>query len=310
MNYPEVLLLVKDTNLYFFPYIESCDVESVFEGGKKIADILLEAEAQQPGTITAEHFGTWKYNLASYKYVIFFDFGFTPLVSEYVRDNSNASKILYLWNSVDEEKLAFLEDVYRSNSIDEIYSFDPIDAALHGLKHNSTFYQPLHKEQPQNMKHDIFFGGKNKGRADLLLELQEQFDAKGITFLLHCPEIAESMTDNYLTYNDYLSYVLENKVILEILKDGQNGVSLRTMESLHYHKKMITNNQSIQYYNFYTPENIFILGVDDFKTIQDFIHSPYAPLERSLVDFFTVDAWIQRFIDDIERTHPTFELTA
>ncbi|MBP5204804.1 oligosaccharide biosynthesis protein Alg14, partial [Candidatus Saccharibacteria bacterium] len=60
-------------------------------------------------------------------------------------------------------------------------------------------------------------------------------------------------------------------------------------------KKLITDNSNIVDYNFYRPENIFIIGKDDPGRLKDFISSPYKKINQKIVDYYEFENWIKRF---------------
>ena len=81
------------------------------------------------------------------------------------------------------------------------------------------------------------------------------------------------------------------------MKNGQEGLTLRVLEALFYSKKLITNNKNIKKYDFYNPNNIFIWGVDDEKNLLNFINSDYITIEENILNRYSYDSWINRFIN-------------
>lgn len=50
--------------------------------------------------------------------------------------------------------------------------------------------------------------------------------------------------------------------ILELMREGQNGLSFRVFEAIAMEKKIITDNENIKNYDFYNPDNILVLDKD------------------------------------------------
>ncbi|NLT08223.1 MAG: hypothetical protein GXY08_01805, partial [Ruminococcus sp.] len=73
------------------------------------------------------------------------------------------------------------------------------------------------------------------------------------------------------------------------------GLTLRNMEAIFNGKKQITDNTAIRKYNFYSRDNVFILGEDDFSKIEEFVRTPSLGYDRKIVNYYTFDEWIKRF---------------
>lgn len=294
MNKNNVLLLVKDTSLYFYSLLEDCDCYAVYQGGKDEAD-KLNAHWLATGAVFPERFERWQHQLATYDLIVLMDFGYETYISDYIRARTDARIVLFLWNAVDTEKLELLARVEQAGSIDDVYTFDPIDAALHNIKHNTTFYSSKVVAPPVQITHDIYFGGKDKNRNEIILNTKKEMEALGLRFLLHCPGLTGSISDEYIRYPEYLNLALQSKALLEILKAGQTGISLRSMEALFLGKKLITYNRIIEHYRFYHPDNVFIVGKDNWADLPAFIDKPMQPIDAKIIDFFDFPQWLARF---------------
>ena len=75
-------------------------------------------------------------------------------------------------------------------------------------------------------------------------------------------------------------------------KLGHNGLSFRFFEALKYEKKIITDNFSVKEYDFYNPNNIFILHKDNLENLETFLHSDYQKLPPELVEKYSFSSWI------------------
>ena len=67
------------------------------------------------------------------------------------------------------------------------------------------------------------------------------------------------------------------------------------MESLFFKRKLITNNKEVMKYEFYNPNNIFILEKDNFEKINEFINSKYEDIDSKIVDYYDIENWLKRF---------------
>ncbi|GMB84578.1 hypothetical protein ME0901_09960 [Lactobacillus delbrueckii subsp. bulgaricus] len=63
-----------------------------------------------------------------------------------------------------------------------------------------------------------------------------------------------------VSYHDELMLAYNSNCIIEILKAGQNGISLRTCEAIVFNKKLVTNNQAVKQLPYYNPNYSNIKG--------------------------------------------------
>ena len=101
-----------------------------------------------------------------------------------------------------------------------------------------------------------------------------------------------------LNENQYISLLQNSYAVLDIPHNGQTGLTIRTMEALGAKKKLITTNKDILKYDFYNPNNIFLLDNDNIDEIVDFIKTDYEPLPESIYKKYSIKAWLQSMIEE------------
>ena len=67
------------------------------------------------------------------------------------------------------------------------------------------------------------------------------------------------------------------------------------MESIFFRKKLVTNDRRIVDMDFYSSENIFVLGMDNIDMLYSFIKQPYVEIDKSIVEKYDFDNWVNRF---------------
>ncbi|MHC5218456.1 oligosaccharide biosynthesis protein Alg14 [Enterococcus sp. LJL128] len=279
MHEQTTLLVAKDEHLYFFDTLTDIDVIS----GHQLLRIPLDKKSLEN-------------KLSQYCLIIFLDNGFEPVMAKLVRPLTNAKLVLFFWNHLTEEKITMLQQTQSDQIIDDIYSFDPLEAQNFSLKHNSSFYSKHMQLPKEPVNHDIFFGASNNGRgkqAHYLLEIFNYLRLHSRFFIL---EGKGNDQKGYLSYPDYLILTAQSKSILEIMRPGQTGITLRSLESIYFKKKLLTTNKKIRYYHFYNPANIFIIGYDNFTDLPDFLETPYLAENDTFLDFYDHSQWAQRFL--------------
>jgi hypothetical protein len=98
-----------------------------------------------------------------------------------------------------------------------------------------------------------------------------------------------------ISYDDVLVKIGKSKAILDYLSDPSDGLSLRPMESIFHKKKLITNSKLIANYDFYRPQNIFILGRDNLSDLPEFLNSPYEEIDKEIIEKYDFKNWLNRF---------------
>ena len=60
-------------------------------------------------------------------------------------------------------------------------------------------------------------------------------------------------------------------------------------------KKLVTGNTRVKDYDFYRPENIFILENNNTDGLKDFLAVPYHEVEKKIVDNYDFVNWLDRY---------------
>lgn len=98
----------------------------------------------------------------------------------------------------------------------------------------------------------------------------------------------------WIEYEEVLKYICCAKAILEINANYQSGLTMRSMESIFYEKKLITNNIDIMQYSFYNPNNIFVIGERDWTDIEQFVTTKYEKIDEKIVNEYRFDKWLRK----------------
>ncbi|EOS7882431.1 oligosaccharide biosynthesis protein Alg14, partial [Enterococcus hirae] len=205
--------------------------------------------------------------------------------------------VLYFWNHLkEEEHFRMLQQAQNESAVDEIYHFDRIEAQKLGLRHNSSFYSKKMKIPQVEVTSDLFFGATDNGRKELAESYRKEFEQRGLTTNYYILPSRGNEQANYLSYADYLALTAQSQGILELMRAGQKGVTLRTFESSFFEKKLVTDNEAIKSYYFYNPQNIFLLQERNLDELPEFLHSPFQPVDPNILNFFDVNNWAQRFL--------------
>jgi hypothetical protein len=170
-------------------------------------------------------------------------------------------------------------------------SFDPCEAERYGMACTGQHFRyPEH--QPDNIDSDCFFCGLPKDRAGTLQRLRTRLEAEGLT----CDFVIPHTPAEKLTYPQYLDRLARTRCVIDISQKGQTGLTRRPLEALFYGKKLLTDNPEIARYDFYRPQNVFILGKDPEEQLRAFIESPLAEVPESVRAAYDVNEWIRHYL--------------
>lgn len=114
---------------------------------------------------------------------------------------------------------------------------------------------------------DVLFLASDKGRGELALKIYERLTGFGykcdFTIVGEETDRVHSIGEfkvipNAIPYEKYLAKLARCKCILEIVANGEQFCTLRTMEAVSYGKKLITNNASLVEEPFYNKEHMMV----------------------------------------------------
>ena len=189
-------------------------------------------------------------------------------------------------------------------NFDEVFSFENEDVDKFGLtKINNYIYSPI-----SNLSHSydykVFNISSINKRNELFEAFANYFNKKQITNKL----IAFSRKDNEslsslgvnlvkkpLSITEMLAYVKNSKILLDIQRPKQQGLSFRVFEALCYSKKIITTNKDIVNYDFYNPNNICV--VDDINKIDiplSFFETGYEEINEVVIEKYHISNWTKQ----------------
>lgn len=243
-------------------------------------------------------YGSWKNKLVNYNIVILFDSGASfEVINTLRKNNPNARLIFWNWNTgLPKEKVDLLKKLNY-----EVWSFDKKECLDYGFSYNNQFYEDI-KIEENNIKYDLLFVGKDKNRLKILLQLKEKyFDKLNLSYkfvVRKTEKYKDKKLNKYLQYNSIeykklLVLISKSRCIIDLVKEGQEGITIRVLESVFYNKKLITNNKSIKSYDLYDSNNIFI--IDEDTDFDNFMKKPYKKIDDKIMDKYRSETWIKNF---------------
>jgi len=206
----------------------------------------------------------------------------------------------------------FNDNIYRCPNIrrvipafDEVYSFEKEDCKKFDLQFATNWiYTDNDKStNKDNLEYDVFTIGSIDKRLPVLIRIAEELKSNKINFKFITYSKKHKTSDDNITYiNKFIplsevdQYVSRSKVLLDINRTGQIGLTFRVFESLGLEKKLITTNADIKNYDFYNPNNILIIDEKNPVIPVDFFENDYEKIPASIFEKYTVEGWVNNVI--------------
>jgi len=186
----------------------------------------------------------------------------------------------------------------------ELWSFDKGDCIKYDMQnfYGGVYFQSMfvEKEEP---KYDVLFIGKDKGRAEYLLWLENELNKQGLRTYFHIVADRKHKRFLKLYYKDMIKYneirelLSKSKAVLNIVVGDQTGITIRNMEAMFNGIKLITNNKAIEDCNFYSSSNVFVLEEDNVAEIAEFLSKPMESIRKDILDEYLFEAWLRRLLE-------------
>lgn len=234
-----------------------------------------------------------------YNQIILFDDYPDLLLIEWIRKyNQHCIIKLWLWNVPNYP----IEEYKRYCSI---YCFDKEYCLQNDINFINQFYfdKFAAKYPTNNFTEGVVYVGIDKQRKDILQSMSNTFKQLGINYNIklitfNSADLKLSVPGfeylkKPLKYSDVIDLSVKSRAIIELVHKYQMGLTWRSLESMYFRKKMITNNTKIRNYDFYNKNNIFIYGLDNIEELTDFLESPYIELPNSILKKYSFDNWFE-----------------
>ena len=206
----------------------------------------------------------------------------------WLRKHNPDSQIIYLYTDPVDKAIS---PELLPDEICEKWSSDYQDCDKYGLKKGlEGGYFKSWTVTKQKPEWDVFFIGRDKGRLDRLLELKAQFEKLGLSTNFYITAYHRYQRYNnpiyrpLVPYTEVLNMLGKSRAILHLVEGGYKGMSIRVMESVIHGIKLITDNIYLREMEIYSPNNIFILGMDDIEYLPEFLELPFIPYEAEYID--------------------------
>jgi hypothetical protein len=226
----------------------------------------------------------------------------------------NAVFILYMWDSFKNKKSLVPNIVY----FDKCFSFDPEDAKNYGMKFRPLFYSGVFsRDFDASYEFDVsFIGTMHSDRYSIISKMVSYLPISATVYMhfyMQAPwmfwmhkisnrsfkaaRIKEFQFSSLLK-TEVQRVFSSSRAILDIQHPDQIGLTMRSLEALGNRKKLITTNKSIVDYDFFNPNNIFVLDRDAISAVpKSFLTEPYEEISEDLYLKYSLAGWVDALLD-------------
>lgn len=222
---------------------------------------------------------------------------------------------LYLWNPIMETGGNPTRSEQRLQAIQattsgRVLTFDAQDAQDYGF---SLVPQPFrHMASPsdpaETIDYDFCFIGIDKGRLPFLKKFKLEAEKNGFRCFFHIipekdraysSEDQKFLCTDYLSYADNLRHAARSNCLLEIVQAHQVGGTMRGVEALFLHKKLITTRSLARREPGFDDRRVLVLDSDStaemaipMEAIRAFMAKPLGAQDEASLQAHEINAWL------------------
>ena len=218
-----------------------------------------------------------------------------------------AEVILYMWDSIKNRP-----NIVKNLSLfDKAFSFDAESVKDYGFDHRPLFFSPGFKPSTTSPNYQLsFIGTAHSDRYEVISKVKDILPVGMYTFFylyLQAPWVfnaykltkssfrgAKKIDFNFKSLDKTMVQSIFSKsfAILDVEHPHQTGLTMRTLEAFGAHKKLVTTNQDIEGYDFYSPNNICIIDRKKAVIPKSFFDTEFTPPPPSIYERYSLRGWL------------------
>lgn len=227
-------------------------------------------------------------------------------------NNPNIKFIFYTYDSVKNNS----NGLEILSYFDAKFTFDSQDALQYKMSFRPLFFAQDYGDlygKNKELKNDLaFIGTAHSDRYSISENAKswcEKHHLKMFTFyfspsktLFKIKKLTDKEFKNFdeekisfksLAHQEIVAIYENTKVILDINHPGQNGLTMRTFETLGAGRKLITTNENVKKYPFYNENNILVINRNNPQFNKLFFETSFQEIENNTYNSMSLNGWIQ-----------------
>lgn len=216
--------------------------------------------------------------------------------------------IAYQWDGIN--KFPKIKDYF--SLFDTFYCFEDVIGIENIRKINNFYFDYDHFDESQNTyNYDspiFYFVGldweNRREKINKFIRFTNNNNNYKIKFYIQEFEknTNKNPSINYIkdriSFTENIELVKKSDILVDFLDPRHSGLSIRFFEGLYYKKKVITDNKMVKQYDFYHPNNIFVLENNNYNHIEDFLKVPYHEMSEEIVKKYGFSHWIKQITEN------------
>ncbi|PVH25603.1 CgeB family protein [Sphingobacterium corticibacter] len=236
---------------------------------------------------------------------------------DFLRENNeNIKMIYYTYDSFKNNK----NGLNNLHLFDSSYTFDRKDAISYGINFRPLFfagdYASLYRER-DDLKYTVaFIGTAHSDRYSISERVRQWCESNGknmFAFYFSPSELLfyinrlikksfrgfriRHISFHSLSHLEIKEIYRRSVAILDINHPDQDGLTMRTFETLGAGRKLITTNPNIKKYPFYNTQNVMIIDREQVDFDPAFFETEFLNFEPQLYAAMSLRGWLEEVFD-------------
>jgi hypothetical protein len=225
----------------------------------------------------------------------------------------HAQLSLYFWDSID--------NAPRARTIapmfDHVSTFDPVDAKRLDWKHRPLFARqesiaPAPAGEPARFDW-CFIGTLHSDRHRIVERLRRSDPALRSYFFGFAPSRTlmaarhladwslwkaprDTLSTRMMPAAEVAAISRASRAMLDVEHPRQRGLTMRTIETLLSHRKLITTNRHILDSDLFHPSRVHVISRERPEVPRTFLDTPFEPIDERVRSRYTLRSWIVELI--------------
>lgn len=288
--------------------------ESVsFKSLAKISYRLIDRQIAEYAMSLREKVAAGEYDLLLFMGGM--SFCFTRDQFSSIKSASNARFVAYLWDAFNNcERFGACRDLF-----DIIYSFEPSDCERYGLKLRPLFFSGAYDGLPLipdgGFTYDACFIGSvhQPSKFEAISSICDNFESQGLRvfrfFFMPSKSAAAlrrltnpayrgvEFSFESLPAEKVAEIYARSKAIIDSPQAGQRGLTMRTLETIGAHRKLITANPDAVFYDFASKGDVAVWRGEG-SIPPDFFDTPYRVLPDEVYRGYSIETFVRTLLGD------------
>lgn len=288
--------------------------ESVsFKSLAKISYRLIDRQIAEYAMSLREKVAAGEYDLLLFMGGMSFCFTHDQFSS--IKSASNARFVAYLWDAFNNcERFGACRDLF-----DIIYSFEPSDCERYGLKLRPLFFSGAYDGLPLvpvgGFTYDACFIGSvhQPSKFEAISSICDNLESRGLRvfrfFFMPSKSAAAlrrltnpayrgvEFSFESLPAEKVAEIYARSKAIIDSPQAGQCGLTMRTLETIGAHRKLITANPDAVLYDFASRGDVAVWRGEG-SIPPDFFETPYRVLPDEVYRGYSIETFVRTLLGD------------